>query len=88
MEPYSLGVSDHKERRAPEGASRLHLRPMHPGDRLGPIPDGVSCAACAAGVPAGPSAVRAPFPPADMCAMRDHLADWHGDLRGLLAGGL
>ena len=26
---------------------------MHPGDRLGPIPDGVSCTACGAGVPAG-----------------------------------
>jgi len=26
---------------------------MHPGDRLGPIPDGVTCTACGAGVPAG-----------------------------------
>ena len=26
---------------------------MHPGDRLGPIPDGVSCTACGASVPAG-----------------------------------
>jgi hypothetical protein len=26
---------------------------MHPGDRLGPIPDGVTCTACGADVPAG-----------------------------------
>ena len=25
---------------------------MHPGDRLGPLPDGATCTACGAGVPA------------------------------------
>jgi hypothetical protein len=107
---------------------------MHPGDRLGPIPDGVSCTACGASVPAGRirilahrddlafvelacqtcgssalglllaadelgeppvldvAADPAPIDPAitldDVVSMRDHLAAWDGDLRGLLAGGL
>jgi hypothetical protein len=106
---------------------------MHPGDRLGPIPDGATCTACGASVPAewirilahrddlafveldctgcgsralglllaseepggqcvldvagdvpaDPAAINA----ADVAAMRDYLADWDGDLRGLLAGG-
>jgi hypothetical protein len=106
---------------------------MHPGDRLGPIPDGVTCTACGASVPAewirilahrddlafveldctgcgsralglllasdepgGPAvldvAEDVPADPAlisaaDVAAMRDYLADWDGDLRGLLADG-
>jgi len=106
---------------------------MHPGDRLGPIPDGVTCTACGASVPAGRIRILAhrddlafvelacvrcgssalglllaadepgdppvldvaddPMPPdrtvtlEDVAAMRDHLAAWDGDLRGLLAGG-
>jgi hypothetical protein len=107
---------------------------MHPGDRLGPIPDGVSCTACGADVPAGRirilahrddlafvelacdgcgsaalglllAADEAGDPPvldtasdpapdggaitmADVAAMRDYLAGWQGDLRGLLGSGL
>lgn len=112
---------------------------MHPGDRLGPLPDGATCTACGAGVPArririlahrddlafvelacpscGSSALglllaadepgdppvldvasdavparAAPTMPtpigvSDVTAMRDYLAAWDGDLRGLLAGG-
>jgi hypothetical protein len=109
---------------------------MHPGDRLGPLPDGATCTACGAGVPArririlahrddlafvelacpscGSSALGLLLaadepgdPPvldvasdaaaaptmstaigaADVTAMRDYLAAWDGDLRGLLAGG-
>ncbi len=113
---------------------------MHPGDRLGPLPDGATCTACGAGVPArririlahrddlafvelacpscGSSALglllaadepgdppvldvaadpaplttapAMPLPPistADVTAMREHLAGWDGDVRGLLAGG-
>jgi hypothetical protein len=106
---------------------------MHPGDRLGPIPDGVSCTACGASVPAewirilahrddlafvelacascgssalglllaadqpgdppildvaDPSPAPSAITHADVAAMRDFLADWRGDLRGLLVGGL
>ena len=106
---------------------------MHPGDRLGPIPDGVTCTACGASVPAewirilahrddlafveldctgcgsralglllasdepggpavldvagDPPATPAPITTADVVAMREHLAGWDGDLRGLLADG-
>ena len=106
---------------------------MHPGDRLGPIPDGATCTACGAGVPAGRVRILAhrddlafvelacdrcgssalglllagddpgdppvldiggdPAPALDavsvddVVAMREHLADWDGDLRGLLASG-
>ena len=106
---------------------------MHPGDRLGPIPDGVSCTACGVGVPAGRIRILAhrddlafvelacqacgssalglllaadepgdppvldvamdplPDPSAitldDVVAMRELLASWDGDVRGLLAGG-
>ncbi len=106
-----------KAGRAPGAPIRLHLAPMHPGDRLGPIPDGATCTACGASVPAewirilahrddgafveldctgcgsralvagdvaaDPMAISA----ANVAAMRDCLADWHGDLRGLLADG-
>ena len=106
---------------------------MHPGDRLGPIPDGVTCTACGASVPAewirilahrddlafveldctgcgsralglllasdepgGPARAGCRRRPAqspsaittaDVVAMREHLAGWDGDLRGLLADG-
>ena len=106
---------------------------MHPGDRLGPIPDGVTCTACGAGVPSGririlahrddlafvelacqrcgssalglllaadepgqppvldvagdPPSTRTVVTHDDVAAMREHLAAWDGDLRGLLAGG-
>jgi hypothetical protein len=66
-----------------EDPIRLHLRPMHPGDRLGPTPDGVSGAACDASVPA--EWIRIPAP--KVAAIHDLLAEWRGDPGGLLAGG-
>jgi hypothetical protein len=53
LEPYPLGVSDRKERRAPRAEIRLHLPPMHPGARLGPIPDAATRTAHGAGDPCG-----------------------------------
>ncbi len=108
---------------------------MHPGDRLGPLPDGATCTACGAGVPArririlahrddlafvelacascgssalglllaadepghppvldvasdpSPTSTTPAIGAADVTAMRDYLAAWDGDIRGLLAGG-
>ena len=49
---YPPGVSVARRTGRSEAPIRLHLAPMHPGDRLGPIPDGVTCTACGASVPA------------------------------------